>query len=135
MIMNKIQITGRLTTDPELKTTNNGINVCTVTLAVKRPRTKDTTDFINCTAWRQGAEYLSKYARKGNLIGVSGTLTSRKYEDKDGNKRTTYEIQADDVEILSSKGESAEATAEPFEEVKRAEDKETPFADDEMLPF
>jgi len=123
--MNKINITGRITTDPELKTTNNDINVCSFTLAVKRPRTKDTTDFVNCTAWRQSAEYLSKYGRKGNLIGVSGTLTSRKYEDKDGNKRTTWEVQADDVEILSSKGESTEeakAGSEPdvkapFEEV------------------
>lgn len=127
--MNKIQITGRLTTDPELKTTNNDIGVCSFTLAVKRPRTKDTTDFINFTSWRQSAEYLSKYGRKGNLIGVSGTLTSRKYEDKDGNKRTTYEVQVDDVEILSSKGESTEeAKAEVnfrFEEVSTGE--ELPF--------
>jgi single-stranded DNA-binding protein len=76
---------------------------------------------------------LSKYARKGNLIGVSGTLTSRKYEDKDGNKRTTYEVQVDDVEILSSKGESTEAAETnvagvniPFEEVK-TEEADLPF--------
>lgn len=129
--MNKIQITGRLTTDPELKTTNNDIGVCSFTLAVKRPRTKDTTDFINCTAWRQSGEYISKYGRKGNLVGVSGVLTSRKYEDKDGNKRTTWDVQAEDVEILSSKGEAAEPTeAKPdvqFEEIT---------ADDQMdLPF
>ena len=133
--MNKVQITGRITTDAELKTTNNDVSVCSFTLAVKRPRTKDTTDFINCTAWRQSAEYLSKYARKGNLIGVSGVLTSRKYEDKDGNKRTTWEVQADDVEILSSKGESAEPSAEPFTDVKEVADKDIPFDAQEELPF
>ena len=133
--MNRVNITGRTTTDIELKTVNNDINVCSFTLAVKRPRTKDTTDFINVTAWRQSAEYLSKYARKGSLVAVSGVLTSRKYEDKDGNKRTTWDVQADDVEILSSKAEGANAPAEPFEEVKKAEDAELPFDGGEELPF
>lgn len=134
--MNRIAITGRLTCDVERKTVNGDVSVCSFTLAVKRPRTKDTTDFVNCTAWRQNAEYLSKYGRKGNLIGVSGVLTSRNYEDKNGNKRTAWEVQADDVEILSSKGESGEQTEAnvggidvPFEEVST----ESPF--DEQLPF
>lgn len=133
--MNRIAITGRITTDPEKKTTINGIEVCSFTLAVKRPRTKDTTDFISCTAWRQSAEFISKYGRKGNLIAVSGILTSRKYEDKDGNKRTTWEVQADDVEILSSKGESTESSAEPFTDVKEVADKDIPFDSQEELPF
>lgn len=126
--MNRIVITGRITHHPEVKTTNNDISVCSFSLAVKRPKTKDTTDFINCTAWRQGAEFLGKFAKKGDMIGVSGILTSRNYEDKNGNKRTAWEVQADDVEILTSKAERAEAeateTAEPqetFEEVAEEE--------------
>lgn len=129
--MNQINITGRITTDPELKTVKDDIHVCSFTLAVKRPRTKDTTDFINCTAWKQSAEYLTKYAKKGNLIAVSGSLTSRKYEDKDGNKRIAWDVQADLVENLSSKGESTESSEakadanSPFVEVSTGE--ELPF--------
>lgn len=131
--MNKIQITGRLTTDVEKKTTTSGIEVASFSLAVKRPRTKDTTDFVNCTAWRQNAEYLSKYGRKGNLVGVSGVLTSRQYEDKNGNKRTAWEVQADDVEILTTKGQAENAND------STEEDKDNVFADIEDpagdLPF
>ena len=104
--MNNINITGRLTTDPELKMTQSGVAVCSFTLAVKRPRTKDETDFLTCTAWRQSAEYITKYGRKGNLVAVAGMLTSRKWEDKDGNKRTSYEISANDVELLSNRSEN-----------------------------
>ena len=85
--MNSINLVGRLTADPELKTTQSGISVCTFSLAVNRPRVKDTTDFINCVAWRQSAEYLCNYGRKGNLVAVSGVLTSRKYDDSNGNHR------------------------------------------------
>ena len=109
--MNKITISGRITHHPEQKSTNNGVAVCSFTLAVKRPHTKDTTDFVNCTAWRQGAEFLAKFAKKGDLIGAVGTLTSRQYEDKEGNKRTAWEVQIDDVEILASKEKAADAEA------------------------
>lgn len=131
--MNKITITGRITHDPELKTFNHDLAVCSFSLAVKRPRTKDTTDFVNCTAWRQGAEFLGKYAKRGDMIGVTGTLTSRNFEDKNGNKRTAWEVVADDVEILSSKGQ-----AENAEETDKAEQGNM-FADMEEsagdLPF
>lgn len=106
--MNTINITGRLTADTELKTTQSGISFCLFTLAVKRPRTKDETDFLNCTAWRQSAEYLCKYGRKGNLVAVTGMLISRKWEDKDGNKRTSYEISVDNAELLSNRSENQE---------------------------
>lgn len=107
---NNITLTGRLTAAPELKTTPNGISVCSFTLAVKRPRTKDETDFIPCNVWRQGAEYLTKYGAKGNMVAVTGSLTSRKWQDKNGNNRVNYEVVCDTVELLESRG-SGEASS------------------------
>lgn len=100
--MNSCNFTGRLTADPEIKKTQNDKSVCSFTLAVKRPRVKDTTDFINFVAWNQSAEYLTKYGRKGMLVEVSGTLTARNYEDKNGNKRTAFEILSDSLGLLES---------------------------------
>ena len=101
--MNSICITGNLTRDIELKSSQSGLSVCTFTLAVKRPHTAETTDFIPCVAWRQGADFLAKSARKGNRVGVTGVLTSRVYEDRDGKKRTFYEVTASAVELLESR--------------------------------
>ena len=101
--MNSINLVGRLTADPELKQTNSGKSVCSFTLAVSRPRVKDTTDFINCNVWNQSAEYLTSYGRKGNLVAVTGVLTSRKYDDKDGNHRTAFEVVCDLVSICESR--------------------------------
>ena len=117
--MNNCNFTGRITADLELKTTQNGTSVCSFTLAVKRPRVKDTTDFINITAFKQTAEYISKYARKGTLIEVSGVLTSRKWEDKNGNKRTTFEVLVNEASILESKKDksSVDIEAGDFEEI------------------
>ena len=112
--MNSCNFIGRLTADPELKTTQSGLSVCIFTLAVKRPKAKETTDFINFVAWRQSAEYLCKYGSKGNLVGVSGTLTSRQYEDGNGNKRTAFEVVADGL-VLPSNGNSNEPKQTPAE--------------------
>ena len=101
--MNSINLVGRLTAQPELKQTNSGKSVCSFTLAVSRPRVKDTTDFINVVAWNQSAEYLANYGCKGNLVAVTGVLTSRKYDDKDGNHRTAFEVVCDLVSICESK--------------------------------
>lgn len=101
--MNKICITGRAVDRTELKSTQNGVSVCRITLAVKRPYTKDVTDFIECVAFRGQAEYLYKYTDKGDLIAVTGTLTSSKYESKDGKKLTAWAVQVDTVERLSQK--------------------------------
>lgn len=100
--MNAVNLTGRLTNDLELRTTQNGKPVCTYTLAVNRPKVKDTTDFIVCVTWNQGAEYLTKYAHKGDKVGVTGVLTSRKWQDQNGNNRLSFEIITDTVEILSN---------------------------------
>ena len=101
--MNNINITGNLTKDIEVRSTQSGISVCSFTVAVKRPHTSDTTDFIPCTAWRQTADFLGKYASKGRKVGISGILTARNYEDKNGNKRTAYEILVDSAELLDSR--------------------------------
>ena len=103
--MNSINLTGRLTSTPDLRMTQSGIPVCSFTLAVKRPRVTDTTDFINCVAWRQSAEYIGKYGQKGDLVELCGVLTARKYEDKDGNKRTAYEVVADNLSLIGGRTE------------------------------
>ena len=105
--MNNICIVGRITAEPELKQTPNGVAVCSFTLAVKRPRVKDTTDFLPCVAWRQSAEYLCKFGKKGSTVAVTGVLTARNYEDKNGQKRTAYEILVDALNLLSDGNSSA----------------------------
>ena len=104
--MNSTNHIGRLTADPELRRTGDGTAVCTFTLAVRRPRVKDTSDFIDFVVWRQGAEYLCQYGHKGNIVAVKGSLESRKWTDKDGNNRLNWEIRAEEVELLSSKKDS-----------------------------
>lgn len=101
--MNSINIIGRLTAEPTLRRTGDGTAVCSYALAVRRPKVKDTTDFIECVTWRQGAEYLCNYGHKGDIVGVSGALCSRKWTDKEGRERTQWEIVTESVELLSSK--------------------------------
>lgn len=99
--------TGRLTADPELRTTQNGIPVVGFTLAVQRNYKVDDeypTDFLNFVAWRGTAEFICKHFRKGNLITVEGALETRKYTDKDGNNRTAYEIKVDRAHFCESAG-------------------------------
>lgn len=109
--MNSINIIGRITADPELRRTQDNTAVCSYSLAVKRPRVKDASDFINCVTWRQGAEYLSQYGHKGDLVAVSGSLQSRKWQDKNGNNRTEWEVVTDTVELISSKKPEANTSA------------------------
>lgn len=101
--MNSTNHIGRLTADPELRRTPDGTAVCTFTLAVRRPASKDTSDFIDFVAWRQSAEYLCQYGHKGDIVAVSGSLQSRKWKDKNDNNRINWEIMANSVELLSSK--------------------------------
>ena len=103
--MNKIEISGRLTRDPELRRTQSGKAVCNINVAVKRPFTKDDTDFIDVVLWEQRAEFVAKYFSKGSFIIIVGSLQSRDYEDKDGNKRRAWEIKADDAEFGGSKND------------------------------
>ena len=109
-MLNHITIMGRLTRDPELRRTGSGIAVASFTLAVDRdfaPRDggERETDFIDCIAWRQTGEFVSKYFTKGRMAVVSGRLQIRPWTDKDGNKRRSAEIVADNVYFGDSKRE------------------------------
>ena len=107
-MLNHITIMGRLTRDPELRRTGSGVAVASFTLAVDRDFGKNDngereTDFIDCVAWRQTGEFVSKYFTKGRMAVVSGRLQIRSWNDKDGNKRRTAEVVADNVYFGDSK--------------------------------
>ena len=96
-MLNHITIMGRLTRDPELRSTQSGVSVTSFTVAVDRDfggrdGGERQTDFIDCVAWRQTGEFVSKYFHKGSMIVVSGRLQSRKWQDRDGNNRTNWEV-------------------------------------------
>ena len=101
-MLNVVVLSGRLTADPELKTTANGISVCSFSIAVER-RFKSgeerQSDFINIVTWRSSAEFVSKYFKKGQMIAIRGSIQTRRYQDKDGNNRTAFEVVADDVQF------------------------------------
>ena len=106
-MLNHITIMGRLTRDPELRRTGSGVAVASFTVAVDRDFSgKDTekeTDFIDCVAWRNTGEFVSKYFTKGSMIVVSGRIQIRSWTDKEGNKRRTAEVVADNVYFGESK--------------------------------
>lgn len=111
--MNVICLLGRLTADPEERVTTNGTAVTSFTVAVDRRYTPQgqerKADFINCVAWRQTAEFVAKYFRKGQRIALNGSLQARQFTDKDGNRRTAYEVVVDNVYFAESKSSSAGA--------------------------
>lgn len=113
-MLNCAIIMGRLTADPELKTTASGLSVTSFSVAVDRNYVKNgedrQTDFINVTAWRQTAEFVCKYFNKGQMIAVQGSIQTRNYEDKNGNKRTTTELVASQISFCGSKSESSSST-------------------------
>lgn len=105
--MNKVILIGRITKDPELRHTSNDLAFCQFTVAVNRNYRSTTgetvADFINCVAWKNQAENLSKYMHKGNLIGVEGSIQTRSYEDNNGVKKFVVEVLAEKIEFLESK--------------------------------
>ena len=110
-MLNHITIMGRLTRDPELRRTGSGVAVASFTVAVDRDfggrdGGEKETDFIDCVAWRQTGEFVSKYFTKGRMIVVSGRLQIRSWTDKDGNKRRTAEVVADNCYFGDSKRDS-----------------------------
>ena len=149
-MINVVVLMGRLVADPELKQTANGASVTSFRIAVDRNFANKETgerqaDFINIVAWRQTAEFVCKYFRKDSMIAVEGSLQTRNYEDKDGNKRTAYEVVANNVSFTGSKAESGTA---PRENVASFEVPATAFSsgsngdfevvneqDDDDLPF
>ena len=110
-MLNHITVMGRLTRDPELRTTQSGVSVASFTVACDRDfggrdGGERQTDFIDCVAWRSTGEFVSKYFHKGSMIVVSGRLQSRKWQDREGNNRTNWEINADNVYFGESRRDS-----------------------------
>ncbi len=109
-MLNSVVLNGRLVADPELRTTTSGISVISFTIAVGRDFVKAgeerQADFIDIVAWRQTAEFVSRYFFKGSLILVQGTLQTRSYEDKNGNKRKAVEVVADKINFCGPKADA-----------------------------
>ena len=104
--MNKAILMGRITRDPELRQTQSGVPVVSFSIAINRRFQKDQTDFINCVAWRQTAEFVSKWFQKGSMIAVVGSIQTRRYTDSEGKERTATEVVADEAYFTGSKAES-----------------------------
>lgn len=151
-MLNQIIIQGRLTAAPDLRRTPNDVPVCSFTVAVDRDHKPNEdwekqADFINCVAWRQTAEFVSRNFGKGGSIVVSGRMTSRRYTDKDGNGRYAYEIKVENVYFAgdskreADSGSSQDADRAPsrdsFENARKPEFTEIPpdTEDPELLPF
>lgn len=156
-MLNCAIIMGRLTADPELRTTGNGTSVTSFSVAVERSYARAgeerQTDFINVVAWRQQAEFITRYFRKGSMIAIQGSIQTRNYEDKNGNKRTAVEIVADRASFCGSKAETGTAgaaaparpapayqggSADGFSVLPTGDDDAFPFGstdDDDGLPF
>ena len=118
--MNKVILTGRLVKDPELKTTQSNKQFCNFTVAVDR-RFKDANgnrqaDFINCVAWNQTAVFVQKYFKKGNKIGLSGSIQTRTYEDNNGQKHFITEVYVDESEFVETVAKAEEPQAAEPEE-------------------
>lgn len=149
--LNKAILIGNLTADPELKQTQSGISVVSFTIAINRryqsknaPEGQPTADFINIVAWRQSAEFVSRYFKKGKPILVCGSIQSRSYTDNQGNKRYVTEVVADEVGFVESKSESGGASqytpdaynaAPSYANTNTAEPKFEPVSDEDDLPF
>lgn len=115
--INKVIIGGRLTNTPELKQTQSGVSVCSFSIAVNRKTAKDQeqkADFIKCTAWRQTAEFLSRYFSKGSSICVVGSIQTRTWKDNNGYARESVEILVDEAMFVDSKSEAGNHDAPTF---------------------
>ena len=139
--MNEVFLIGRLTGAPRQRQTPNGVSVTTFRIARNRRFNRDMTDYIPVVAWRGLADTCAKYLVKGQQVAVSGELQTRNYEDKDGNKRTAFEVSAEDVEFLAKPSGSGSGYSAPMG--KGAPSESDVFAqemgdvlmEDEQLPF
>lgn len=145
---NQAILAGRLTADPELKTTQSGISVTQFTVAVSRPKRKDdntdTSDFISCVAWKERAELVTKYFRKGSAIMVIGQIQTRTWTDNNNQKRYATEILVDNIRFVDSKADAAQKSPTANEnsgapsyipDAYKAPNFEEVSADDGDLPF
>lgn len=135
---NKVILGGRLTADPELKATTSGVSVLSFTVAVNRRYQKDgeaQTDFINCQAWRQTAEFIAKFFRKGSSISVVGSVQTRNWTDNEGNKRYATEIMVDEAYFVDGKNESGTSEQTYIPDAYTSTEPNFEAVDDDELPF
>ena len=137
--MNTITLLGRAASEIELKQTQAGKSVVNFSLAVKRPFTKDTTDFHTIVAWDKQADLLSRYVKKGNQVCIRGYLTTRTWTDSQGNKRYATEVIADEVSFVGNNESSEEAKYKPSIQMPSAYQASQPqmseIPNDADLPF
>ena len=140
MALNIVALMGRLTRDPEMRKTPQGVSVATFTVAVDRSFVKQgedrQADFIDIVCWRSTAEFVCKYFQKGSMIALNGSIQTRAYQDKNGNKRKAFEIVADNVHFAGEKkdGGAQRAGALHYEE-KKNDDFAVIAEGEEDLPF
>lgn len=134
--LNKVILGGRLTADPELKQTPQGVSVTTFSIAVNRRGKEAQTDFINCQAWRQTAEFICKFFKKGSSICVIGSIQTRSWTDQQNNKRIATEVIVDEANFVDSK---ADAPAGSYSDAPAFQTQQAPkfeeIASDDDLPF
>lgn len=131
---NKVILGGRISTDVELKSTNNGTLFTQFSLAVNRKPNKEgkaETDFISCVAWRNTAEFISKFFKKGSSICVVGTIQTRIWEDKNNQKRYVTEVVVDEANFVDSKADNQPVQSQPAQSQPQFEE----LDDDKDLPF
>lgn len=136
-MLNVVTIMGRLTRDPELKTTQSGVNVCRFSIACDRSFVRQgeerKADFIDIVAWRQQADFVCKYFSKGSLIAVDGRLQTRQYQDKNSNSRTAVEVVANNVSFAGSKA-SNKSSVQDFDQQTASHVREANAAQNAQQP-
>ena len=135
MAFNKVILVGNLTADVELKQSTSGVSVCSFNIAVNRKLAKNNEcDFITIVAWRQTAEFICRYFKKGNPILVCGSLQTRSWKDNKGNNRTAVEVVADEVSFVGHK-ESSQGAAPTYQPYTPNSQNFEEIHGDENLPF
>lgn len=138
-MLNHITAAGRLTKDPELRRTQNGVAVASFTIAcdrdIKDASGNKQTDFIDCVAWRNAADFVDKYFARGRMVIVSGRLQMREWTDKNGNKRRNAEILAENVYFADSKRAVENVEKNETKEAAQTVDFDQVEIDDDELPF
>ena len=140
-MLNKVILMGRFTRDPELRSTPQGISTCSFSIAVDRnfvrPGEERKADFINCVAWRQTAEFISKYFRKGSMIALEGSIQTRSWDDQDGKKRYATDVVVNQVYFAESKRDSQSAGDDYSQAMDFGSLPEpiSPMGTDDDLPF
>lgn len=129
-MINTVALTGRLTFNPELKSTANGVSVMSFSIANDK-KYSEGANFIPCVAWRQTAEFISRYFHKGDMVGIEGELQTRNYTDRDGNSRTAVEVVVSNVSFCERKssGQSQEQPAPSYNDYEPIDD------DNDKLPW